>query len=128
MCTTTSVFALAVPVKLGVRLFEGVVGAVSVTTGEVVLTSKVIGSLLPSPLPSELSSPATGGIGGRFEFGGEIGGVPFASAGNGGFGGGDHGAFRGRALVDLDHDVLGFGAVPLNDGLVRWRGSRRVRA
>ena len=50
--------ALAVPVKLGVRSFEGLVGAVRTTFGELVSTTNVSGLLWPTVFPSELGSVA----------------------------------------------------------------------
>ena len=55
----TVVVSLAVPVKDGLRLFDGEVGCASVTVGAAVSTLKVAGALCPSGFPtSELGSVA----------------------------------------------------------------------
>jgi hypothetical protein len=53
--TTTGVVSLAVPVNVGVVLFESEAGWASVTTGGLVSTLNVTGWLTPSGLWSELS-------------------------------------------------------------------------
>ena len=58
MCTTTGASALAVPVNDGVRCFDGVTSAFSVTVGGLVSTVKLTGELVPGPFPSELGSTA----------------------------------------------------------------------
>ena len=55
----TAVVSLAVPVKDGVRLFDGEVGCASVTVGAAVSIVNVAGALCPSGFPtSELGSVA----------------------------------------------------------------------
>src|SRR5205823_11449774 len=59
-CTVTGVSSLAVPEKDGLRLFDGVVGWLRVTSGGSVSTSNVSGPALPSGLPAKrLFSVAT---------------------------------------------------------------------
>ena len=57
MCTTTgSVGSLALPLKVGLVFFDGVVGPFSVTVGDAVLiVNETRGSLLPAALPRELA-------------------------------------------------------------------------
>src|SRR5207237_1202395 len=56
--TTTSVFSLAVPEKVGLVLLEGDGGALRVTDGASVSTTKVAVELVPWALPSPLFSVA----------------------------------------------------------------------